>query len=207
MNTRDGRSTRWEPHRQLRRAQLVDAALAAIRRHGPLVGMDEVAAEAATSKTALYRHFAGQAQLYLAVSTRVADTLLAQLRAVLVPDAEPRETLAAAIDVYLQLIEADPHVYRFVVHRRPVDTDPVDGLIDLIGDHVAEMIADRLRRGGRDPAPAPAWGHGLVGLVRAAADPWLDGRTTLTRAQLSGHLTDLSWAGLAGLLALDREEP
>lgn len=207
----DGRSTRWESHRQARRAELVEAALAAIRRHGPLVGMDEVAAAAGTSKTALYRHFSDKSQLYLAVCTRVADTLLTQLRSVLRPDGDPKDTVAAGIDVYLHLIESDPRVYRFVVHHptldRPIDADPVVGLIQLIGDQVARVIEPKLRSAGLDPAAALPWGHGLIGLVRAAADPWLAGRVALTRAELTANLTGLVWGGLSPIVHTASEEP
>ncbi|WP_037074720.1 TetR family transcriptional regulator [Pseudonocardia spinosispora] len=200
----DGRSTRWESHRHARRAELVEATLVAIRRHGPLVGMDEVAAVAGTSKTVLYRHFADKSQLYLAVCARVADTLLGQLRSVLRPDADPRDTVAAGIDVYLHLIESDPQVYRFVVRHasldRPLDADPVGGLIQLIGDQVARVIEPRLRTAGFDPAAALPWGHGLIGMVRAAADPWLDGRVSLSRADLTTNLTRLVWDGLCPVI-------
>jgi AcrR family transcriptional regulator len=196
----DGRSTRWESHRRARRELLVDAALAAIRRHGPAVGMDEVATEAATSKTVLYRHFADKAQLYSAVCARVAHTLSVQLQAVIGPDA--RESLAAAIDVYLQLIESDPQVYRFVVHHPAVSTagtDQLETLIQLIGERVADLLEPAAAAAGLDPALARPWGHGVVGLVRAGADPWLEGKVALDRAELSHALTDLIWPGLSRL--------
>ena len=56
--TRDRRDSRWDEHRKARRRELVDAALTAVGRHGAGVGMDEIAATAGTSKTAVYRHFA-----------------------------------------------------------------------------------------------------------------------------------------------------
>src|SRR5438067_12547710 len=42
----DGRTRRWEGYRATRRAELVDAAIRAIRRHGAGLGMEDVAAEA-----------------------------------------------------------------------------------------------------------------------------------------------------------------
>lgn len=211
----DGRSVRWESHRRVRRAALADATLVAIRRHGPSVGMDDVARVAGTSKTVLYRHFTDKVQLYLAVCERVADTLLRQLRQVLGPERDIREAgqaraaLAAGIDVYLQLIESDPKVYRFVVHHpaldRPIDADPVDGLVQLIGDQVARVIAPTLRSEGVDPEVALPWGHGVIGLVKAAADPWLDGRVALTRLELTDYLTQLAWNGLSGAVASSSE--
>ena len=48
---RDRRDSRWDEHRRARREQLVDATLAAVGKHGAGVGMEEIAAEAGTSKT------------------------------------------------------------------------------------------------------------------------------------------------------------
>src|SRR4051794_14784186 len=54
---RDRRDSRWDEPRRARREQLVDAAVSAVGRHGAGVGMEEIAAEAGTSKTVVYRHF------------------------------------------------------------------------------------------------------------------------------------------------------
>ena len=71
--TRDGTSTG-----AARREQLVEATLAAVGKHGAGVGMDEIAAEAGTSKTVVYRHFADRTELYVAVCTRVAVAAAAE---------------------------------------------------------------------------------------------------------------------------------
>ncbi|HEV7728308.1 MAG TPA: helix-turn-helix domain-containing protein, partial [Modestobacter sp.] len=69
---RDRRDSRWDEHRRERREQLVEATMAAVGKHGAGVGMEEIAAEAGTSKTVVYRHFADRSELYVAVCTRVA---------------------------------------------------------------------------------------------------------------------------------------
>lgn len=189
----DRRTSRWDEHRVARRAALVDATIAAVREQGAGVGMDEVAARAGTSKTVVYRHFADRTQLYVAVCARVADVLVAQVRAATAAAPTPREKVAAGIEAYLRLIEHDPEVYRFVMHRAPT-TGPVTDLVSLIGEHAAAVIAEQL-----PGAAAVPWGHGVVGLVRGAADNWLARPAGMTRAELTGHLTDLAWAGLSGL--------
>ena len=55
-------------HRDERRAVLVQAAVRAIRRHGPDVAMEDIATEAGGSKPILYRHFHDKGDLYMAVS-------------------------------------------------------------------------------------------------------------------------------------------
>src|ERR687889_993602 len=118
-SVRDRRDSRWDEHRKARRRELVDAALAAVGRHGAGVGMDEIAATAGTSKTAVYRHFADRGELHTAVCARVAEQLTGTLRAAMHSSTDPRGMLGAAIDAYLAFLEADPEVYRFVVHTHP----------------------------------------------------------------------------------------
>lgn len=200
---RDRRDSRWDEHRRTRREQLVDATLAAVGKHGAGVGMDEIAAEAGTSKTVVYRHFADRTELYTAVCTRVAGQLLTKLRAAMDSSPEPRQMLAAAIDTYLAFLEADPELYRFVVRQQPAgsaDPDPISNLSDLVGDQAAALMAVTCARSGRDPAAAEPWGRGLVGMVRSAADWWLGADRPMLRSELAAHLTDLAWAGLSGVV-------
>ena len=49
--TSDGRSRRWDRHREMRRAHLVREATRAIHHGGPDIAMDEIAALAGTSKS------------------------------------------------------------------------------------------------------------------------------------------------------------
>jgi AcrR family transcriptional regulator len=202
-HTRDRRDSRWDEHRRNRREQLVQATLAAVGRHGAGVGMEEIAAEAGTSKTVVYRHFADRTELHAAVCARVAEQLLPKLREAMQSNEHPRQMIAAAIETYLAFLEADPQLYRFVVSHAPDHSkaDPIGGLSALVGDQAAAITATALERAGHDPAAAAPWGHGLVGLVRAAADWWLTADRPMLRTELAAHLTDLAWAGLSGVVS------
>jgi AcrR family transcriptional regulator len=200
---RDRRDSRWDDHRRERRRELVDATIAAVGRHGPGVGMDEIAAEAGTSKTVVYRHFADRNELHVAVCERVATQLTRKLREAIGSSSDPRQMVAAAVDTYLAFLEADPEVYRFVVTRSPAaddGSDPIRTLSTLVGDEVGRLVADSLARAGQDTAPSAAWGHGVIGLVRAAADWWLRADRPVPRPQLAAQLTDLAWVGLSGVV-------
>ena len=200
---RDRRDSRWDEHRRARREQLVDATLAAVGQHGAGVGMDEIATAAGTSKTVVYRHFADRSELYVAVCARVAEQLTRKLREAMGSSSDPRQMVAAAVDTYLAFLEADPEVYRFVVSHSAAGTDgrdPINSLSDLVGDEVGGLVAGFLGRAGQDTAPAAAWGHGVIGLVRAAADWWLRADRPIPRAQLATQLTDLAWSGLSGVV-------
>ena len=201
---RDRRDSRWDEHRRARREQLVDATITAVGRHGAGVGMEEIAAAAGTSKAVVYRHFADRSELHVAVCARVAANLTDRLREAMDTTPDPRQMLTAAVETYLAFLEADLELYRFVVQGppvgHPVDSDPIANLSHLVGDQAAALVAVVLEQAGRDPAAALPWGHGLVGLVRSAADWWLQADRPMPRVELAAHLTDLTWAGLSGVV-------
>lgn len=203
----DGRDARWAAHRVERRQELVEHALRAIRKHGAGVGMDEIAAQAGTSKTVIYRHFGDRAGLYVAVVESVHQFIQRGLRAALeLTDPEDLPVLVRDLaDAYLGLVERDPEIYRFVLNR-PLETsaasvDPLGGLPDLMGDEVAAAIAAHLAHRGQDPACASTWGHGLVGFIRAAADRWMATEARGSRVDVLVHITSLFTPALASGLA------
>ena len=200
----EDRRERWRAHRQARRDDLVAAAIVAIRGRGAGVGMEEIAAQAGVSKPILYRHFTDRADLWLAVARQVTDELLAAMAAELTLDRSPRQTIAAVVDTYLALIESDTEIYRFIVRGsfadRGMTSDLVHAHMALMAEHVARVMGDRLREAGVDSGGAEPWAHGVVGMVQAAADWWID-RRTMSRAALVGYLTSLLSTGVEGLLA------
>lgn len=202
----DGRDARWEQHRVTRRAELVSHALRAIRVHGPGVGMDEIAARAGTSKTVIYRHFGDRAGLYEAVVDAV-DTYIHEglTAAIQFSDITDLGDLAGTLtDAYLTLVERDPHIYRFVMHRPSQgpagSADPFEGLTEKIAVRVSAIVAHQLTFRGLDPAPAPVWGHGLVGFVRAAADHWISSEPRGHREDVVRQVTRLFSPAFAGAL-------
>jgi len=189
----DGRDTRWAEHRLQRRTELVESTLRAIRRQGATVSLDEIAAEAGTSKPVIYRHFGDRPGLYRAVVEKTAQFILDDLHALV--DRERPDDLSALVrdlaNGYLQLVQRDPEIYRFVMSRPLVDgdlgDDPVTGLTMRIG----EQIADLLRAGGYDAARADTWGHALVGCVRAAIDQWIRSGMPRAAEAVATDLADL----------------
>lgn len=216
----DGRSARWDEHRLARRTELVDATLRAIRAHGAGVGMDDIATAAGTSKTVVYRHFTDRAGLYTAVAERVDATIIRGLARAAegahggtVP-IRARDVVHGAIGAYLELVEDDPEVYRFIVNSpivpsgEPSGRDVAAGMTDRISAHVAGLVEASLTGPDRDDdslGPIGAqrlWGVALVGMVRASADAWLaaGGATSgITREALADVLTALAWDGLSTL--------
>ncbi|HEY3895627.1 MAG TPA: TetR/AcrR family transcriptional regulator [Pseudonocardiaceae bacterium] len=191
--------------RAQRRAALVQAAIRAIRRHGPDVAMEDIAAEAGVSKPILYRHFVDKGDLYMAVSEtatqQLRSALLGHLNADLNLDA--RTLLRLVIETYLKFIEQDPALYRFVVRRsfpdRPLPQDPVTTNAALVAGTLATIFSDRLRSMGLDPGGARTWAHAGVGMVQAAGDWWLS-EPGLSRDELRDYLLMMAWGALDAIV-------
>ncbi|MEA5054630.1 MAG: TetR/AcrR family transcriptional regulator [Propionicimonas sp.] len=191
----DGRDARWAEHRVTRRRELVDHAMRAIHRHGANVGMDEIAAQAGTSKTVIYRHFGDRAGLYAAIGEAVHDRILSEVTLAL-EHSDPSDLgrlTADLAEAYLALVERDPSLYRFLMSP-PLGVsaqDPAGRVPTVLGDRLEAVLAARLAAAGQDPAPAATWGHGLVGFIRAAADRWMDSDPRPPRGVVVDHITSL----------------
>jgi AcrR family transcriptional regulator len=193
------------PDRDARRAErregLLDAAVEVIRREGPFVSMEAIAAEAGVTKPIIYRHFGDRDGLVTAVATRFADGLITELRSSLARQTEPRELLVGTIDAYLAFVERDPQVYRFLGQRAPVDaaaTAKVQGFVRQVAQEVSLVMGERLRQAGVDSGAAEPWAFGIVGMVQFAGDWWIEHRS-MPRARLVEYLTQLVWDGLAAV--------
>ncbi len=202
----DGRHTRWDEHRITRKRELIEHALRAIRKHGAAVGMEEIAAQAGTSKTVIYRHFGDRAGLYAAVVANVHDYIHEGLEAALqLSDPGDLPVLAHDLaDAYLGLVERDPEIYRFVLSpptpEAAARVDPYGGLLEIMGDHISTAIANHLVANGQPSTAAHTWGNGLVGFIRAVADNWVATGQTKPRAQLVAEIDAFFTPALADRL-------
>ena len=178
------------------------AVVTAVRARGAAVGMDDIAAESGVAKPVFYRYFADKADLFAAVGRMVAEEIVTDIGAALDWETAPRAMLTVGIDAYLRHIEAEPELYRFVVSA-PLDrttADPVTVYSDVIGLRLTRLIGARMRDAGLDAAVAEPWGFGIVGMVRAAGERWLD-QQSMSREALTEYLSRLLWSGFAGVRA------
>jgi AcrR family transcriptional regulator len=195
----DGRSTRWSAHRQARRAELVQAAVAAIDEHGRTAGIGEIAEVAGVSKPVLYRYFADKADLHAAVGSWGASLLMERLLPVIAEDRPVEERVRLGVDAYLATIEEHPNVFLLLVqHRVSGDTDPLADGKAAIAAAIASVMGDVLRGLNADAGGAEPWAHGVVGLGLATGEWWLE-RRTMSRAAVAGYLTAFIWQALSGL--------
>ena len=193
----DGRRSRWDAHRSTRREELIDAAVRAIDKYGPAVGMDQIAADAQTSKPVIYRYFADKTELHRAVTQRVVGTILAALRSVTAQGLPARDLIHASVAAYLALLEERPQLYRFVIAHPYLE----DGRTysEVIAAMLATELTGPLQSSGHDPAYAHPWGEAIVGFINAASLWWVDHPGVMTREQLADYLGTLLWGGAAGI--------
>ncbi len=183
--------------RAARREQLLDAADRAVAHSGAATSMAAVAAEAGITKPVLYRHFGDKGGLVAALTARHTGRLLALLQEALGSGRTRRERFELTVDAYLAAIEAQPQLYRFLLHPDEPAGPPEQ--VRTFTRAVAAVLADGLAAEAGDSPPGPrehAWAHGIVGMVQTAGDWWLDARPC-PRAELARQLTELVHGGYA----------
>jgi AcrR family transcriptional regulator len=184
------------PDREARREELLEAADRIVQRDGPAVSMASIAAEAGITKPILYRHFGDKEGLYAALAARHTERLLHVLQDALAAGGTARERVERTIAAYLSTIEAEPQVYRFLVHSAefPAAAEAhgqVQSFLRRFSELLALGIATEL---GLKPGSARAetWARGIVGMVQSAGDWWLQ-TGSLDRDAVVRELTDLLW--------------
>ena len=195
----DGRSSRWSEHRTSRRAELVEAAVAAIDAHGPQASLDDIAAVAGVSKPVLYRYFTDKAELHAAVGSWGAALVLERLLPALESTLPVEARVRAGVGAYLATIEEHPNVFLLLVRQRADGaSDPLADGKAAIAAALARVMADALRELGLDAAGAEPWAHGLVGLGLSTGEWWLT-RRTMSRSAVSDYLSAFIWHAFAGI--------
>src|SRR5436190_7441124 len=211
----DARRERWRSHRAARREEFVEAAMRALAKSGPDVGMDEVAAEAGVTKPVLYRHFVDKNDLFMALGHRVTEILFDRLIPAMNEEEAPIPRIRKSLDAFFSVIEEFPNLYRVLVRRtfaeKPVDSDIVAEDKELIAAALTTLLGDYMRTFEIDSGPAEPWSHGIVGMVQNVGEWWLE-RRTMSRDAVVEYLTQIIWAAIDGILrqnglAIDPNRP
>ncbi|HEY3259543.1 MAG TPA: TetR/AcrR family transcriptional regulator [Pseudonocardiaceae bacterium] len=182
---------------QPRREQLLTLAARMFREHGYHgVTMEDIGAAAGISGPSIYRHYAGKADLLLAMCARVRERLLAGVDAALQPDHQPRPALHELTTSFVHtVLEHRDLVAAYLMegHNLPdrprtelrrqqrhyldqwvrllVGIDPImDGKPARIRVHAAVTIVNDLARAGRFAA-RPHLADELIALALAVLVP------------------------------------
>ncbi|VXB31216.1 Transcriptional regulator, TetR family [Arthrobacter sp. 9AX] len=203
----DGRSSRWQSHREERRRELIKSARRAVHALGSDASMEDIAAAAGTSKSVFYRYFGDKAGLQQAVGEVVLSQMQRRIREAAQSADTPREGLLAMVNAYLQMASTSPSVYTFVTrHAADADStqDPGAGSAALghFFDAVAEMIATPMRShlGDGKEAVIGYWPKAAIGMVRNAGEQWLNTPSSPDRPgqeAMAHQITDWLCVGIA----------
>jgi AcrR family transcriptional regulator len=201
------RSAAAESRRMERRIELLGAAIRAIRREGPGVSMREMAAEAGVTKPILYRHFGAKGGLYHAIAERYSAELLERIRFALRRELPTRDLLVATLDAYMEFLERETQVHRFLMERALHDRGAAGhafftGFRGQVAQELERALRDRVAPTGREAAAGP-WAHALVGMAEFAGEWWLQ-QDRMSRAELVDYLATVLWSGFSAITA---EEP
>jgi AcrR family transcriptional regulator len=212
---RDGRSTRWDPHRRERRTAIIRAAIAAIEEYGPEALTAQIAEKAGVPRTHVYRHFDGKQTLDIAVSRYVAREIGESIRSGLGATGSARSIIGGAIDQHLRWVESHPNLYRFLAqHSYAVATTGSPAADDAKAAFAVELTALLQRYMSMfdlDTGPAERVIIGVVGMVDATAAWWLE-HPGVPRAELTAQLTAQVWLVIDHMtrelgLTLDPDSP
>jgi AcrR family transcriptional regulator len=195
----DGRSTRWDDHRESRRAELVAAAVDAIDTHGSGASIAQIAESAGVSKPVLYRYFSDKDDLYRAVGQWGAEQVIERLVPLLVEPGSMRERIEAGCAAYLEVLDEHPQVFLLLVEHRSADDPLADGK-DQIASTFAKLMGDTLRRLNVDAAAAEPWAHGLIGMGLSVGE-WYLRRDIMSREATAEYLAAFIWHAFAGFAA------
>ncbi|MCZ4654307.1 TetR/AcrR family transcriptional regulator [Gordonia amicalis] len=208
---RDARSTRWDDHRAVVKAELVDAAIRAIEKFGDAVSMDDIAEEAGASKPKLYRHFGDRAGLYSAVAARLGSMMWESAQSTLLSgqeDSSVDELFRSAISAYVSLVDDHPAVVRFLMtkHMFQYSESGEGGPADQLRSAM-EIISDEFARGlrevGGDESLVAVAVASILGAGLSATQWWIDqGRQNgMSRDLFAAHLRQTSWGIIDGAAA------
>lgn len=218
----DGRTTRWDEHRQQRRAILIRAARHAVHDLGPQASMEEIATHAGTSKSVFYRYFGDKHGLQAAVGERAIDFMERELMTAAESSDDALDGLFSMVAAYLRLAESSPHVYAFSTSLpaespsgSTADHEPaaMAHFFDRIATVMDGHFRDYLRQQGRTPTGDSAtwyWPRAAIGMIRSAGETWLATPTGAQRPdaeRLARKLTAWLTVGLEGTYAHDRPAP
>jgi AcrR family transcriptional regulator len=177
--TRDGRQARWDRHKEERRRQIIDAAIAVVEESAPgsEVHVQQIAERAGLSRTVVYRHFEDRADLDRAVQTAVLDGFWAELMPKITLDGTVPDIIERVVGTYVRWAVAHPALHRLADHD-PAGSGPLEEGLDRLAGLIAQVVhLGAAALGGElsdeDRASLDPLAYGIVGGVFSSVRRWL----------------------------------
>lgn len=209
---RDGRQVRWDQHKEERRQQIIDAAIAAVEESGPgaEVHVQQIAERAGLSRTVVYRHFEDRADLDRAVQTKILDGLWAELMPKITLDGTVPEIVERAVGTYVQWAVAHPALHQLADHdvarggRPESGSGPLEEGLERLAGQIAQVVhLGAVALGGtlsdEDRASLDPLAYGMVGAVFSSVRRWLTHPDpSLTPEAVITLISQTLWFGIDG---------
>ena len=180
-----------DQRRARRRERYLDAVIQAIRTTGADATMAELAAGAGVSKPVLYDLFGDRLGLTTAVVTKLGDISASEHR---LDRANELPGLAELFDSFVEFVEHDPEIYRWVLR---CSADQSELLRQLIPVTIQGRQLQRLVEAAADgePEAVDVTSIAIAGFAVAAIDSWLASRD-ICRSDLVAYLSKFVANGL-----------
>jgi AcrR family transcriptional regulator len=182
------------------RSQLLEAAMAAIRRGGSDTSVDDMATAAGVSKPVLYAAFGDKNGIAEAIAVELVDRAQRDLLRRLGADEAIDIPVAVrvAIDSFVGTVDAEREIYGFIVRSiRTNDRGLLDNALVRSLEARFEQYATVLAP-GIEPALLTIVTHGTFGFMVASVESWLVSRQP-PRDELVDHLVAVFLAGFAAV--------
>lgn len=190
----DGRASRWAGHRDRRRAEIVETAIAVIDAEGADAPVESIARACGVTRQVLYRQFDGRHDLDTAVADHVVSMLLDHVIVRMTADDGIEAGMRGTLDAYLDFVLEHRPLYDFVraLPSAPGSGSPVDRITDVVVTVVATIAADLLGPDAQRSLPLKdVYAAGLVGLADAVVSRWLADPGARTREELVEALVEV----------------
>lgn len=194
----DGRSRRWDDHKQERRARILDAAVEVLHDEGDVAGVKDIADRAGVPRSVVYRLFRDRDDLDEQVRERIVGDLMTALAPTLEPRGTVEDAIHTTVDTYVGWIVANPNLHTFLgtgsARRRTIGSRVVTSTRTAIAGQVADLISGQLRSAGADDRYAEPLAFALMGMVDATVNRWLSqAQQPLDPTELSEFLKVSAW--------------
>lgn len=190
MQAHERTRTRLDP--QIRRTQIVEAAVRVFADTDPVdVTFEEIAEAAGVSRALVYNYFGDRGGLVAAVYLHMFDELNAELNTTIDPDGPPEERLRSIVRGYLRFAIDHDTAWRLLQSTGAMHHPAVQGARQ---QHMERLA---LAWGAQGPE-GRTLAYGVVGLLESATFDWLRDRDTDVE-RLSDLIFDLLWTGLSSL--------
>jgi AcrR family transcriptional regulator len=182
--------TRLDP--QLRRSQIVEAAVKVLEETDPVeVTFEEIAEAAGVSRALVYNYFGDRGGLLAEVYLHMFDELNHELNATIDRYAPPEERLRAIVRGYLGYAAEHAAAWRLLQLTSAVNHPAVQTARQR---HMERMAV----AWGAEGPEGRTLAYGVVGMLESATFDWLRDRDT-DDERLADLLFDFIWTGLSSL--------